>query len=829
VSPSESEGAGAPDQSPTPGQKTTRPGLRMFALTVAIVVVMVLGGVLLAWRGYNSRRDDALDDLGGRAETAAVAARRFFNERLSVLGSVASSPPVQSGDVDTISAELRRFASSDLGFDNLSFIDMNGRLAASSNPDATAGQDFSDRSYVQAVLDDGSPFISEGLVGRLTGEPIIILAVPVPGEGGEPTGILIATVHLERATEILTLQAGEQLQILDGEDMLIYDGEPLAEPVEPASVAALAVAAGEARAAPGLGGQQNVVVAPAPVRNARWQIVLTRPESDIGATARDAFVREVVLLGILGLLAIAGVWWGARRIDRLHRREVGHVGEMAALEKFTAALAAADSPAAVAEAVSVHAPAVLGTPDVEVAIPIEPVPDRSGGTPPGESLDADDTADLHRQSLIATMSEQTTLALERARSGAEVEHLAILGSALARATTTGEVIAAILDHGAVVDDVCTVRASVHDVERHVLRIVDRDVALRRPDNVTELPIHAAHPQAEAIRTGDLVAATDADDLRARFPDWADTAVASGIVAAVAAPFMLGNDPVLGAMTLTFDHPRRLDSRERALLSTVTRLGADALTRARRFEQEHRVADTLQASLQPERLPQVDGWRFTGITLAGEAGSSVGGDWYDVAVLPQGTILLSVGDVTGRGPVAAGVMGLVRAAVRALALSDPDPASILEHTDDLLRGSTVHQLATAWVGLLDPVTGQLRFASAGHVPPLVLGPDGRRFLDDSPGLLLGTGLPGSRKSSVHHVENDASIVGYTDGLCERRGESLEVGLKRMAVALGDGIGLDAAKVVRRLVGRPTADDIAIVVATRLPATTLIRPDVSVAAR
>ena len=99
----------------------------------------------------------------------------------------------------------------------------------------------------------------------------------------------------------------------------------------------------------------------------------------------------------------------------------------------------------------------------------------------------------------------------------------------------------------------------------------------------------------------------------------------------------------------------------------------------------------------------------------EAGSSVGGDWYDVAVLPQGTILLSVGDVTGRGPVAAGVMGLVRAAVRALALSDPDPASILEHTDDLLRGSTVHQLATAWVGLLDPATGQLRFASAGHDP------------------------------------------------------------------------------------------------------------------
>jgi serine phosphatase RsbU (regulator of sigma subunit) len=271
------------------------------------------------------------------------------------------------------------------------------------------------------------------------------------------------------------------------------------------------------------------------------------------------------------------------------------------------------------------------------------------------------------------------------------------------------------------------------------------------------------------------------------------------------------------MALAFDRPRRLDSRERALISTVSRLGADALTRAQRFEQEQRVADTLQASLQPEQFPLVDGWRFTGVSMPGEAGLSVGGDWYDVAILPHGVILLSVGDVTGRGPVAAGVMGTVRAAVRALALSDPDPASILEHTDDLLRGSTVDQLATAWVGLLEPATGALRFASAGHVPPLVLGPRGRRFLDDSPGLLLGTGLPGSRRSWRHEIEPDASIVAYTDGLCERRGESLEVGLKRMAVALGDGIGLDAAKVVRRLVGRPTADDIAIVVATRLPAT------------
>ena len=778
----------------------------MFALTLTIIVVLVLGSVLLAWRGYNSRRDDALDDFGNGAPAAARAAEAFFEEHLAFLSSIAASPDVRAGDVSEIGPHLEEVAATDVGFDDLSFINVDGRVEVSTNPVGTPGTDVSDRSYVQSVVENPEPFVSEGLIGRWTGQPVVVLSVPVENQDGQLAGILTGTVHLARATDIIPMDPDDRLQIVDKADNLIYDDGPLTDPGPPQDTTALFLPPGDAEAAPGLGGQPDQVVAQAPVENAGWQIVLARDESSVGATARDSFTRELVLLGVVGALALLGAWWVAWRIDRLHRAEVGHVGEMAALEQFSAALAAADSPAAVAQAVGTHGPEVLGT--------------QENGTADG--------SDAHRESLVALMNEQTAVALERARNTAEVEHLATLGSALSRATTTDEVIAAILSHGAVVDDVCAVRASVHDIERNTLRIFDRDPAGRRPDTSTEIPIQAAHPQAEAIRTAELVSAEDPDELRTRFPDWADNVLETGVAAAVAAPFVLGNEPVRGAMALAFDQPRRLDTRERALLSTVSRLGADALTRAQRFEQEQRVAETLQASLQPERLPQMAGWRFSGIILAGEAGLSVGGDWYDVAVLPHGVILLSVGDVTGRGPVAAGVMGLVRAAVRALALSDPDPASILEHTDDLLRGSTVHQLATAWVGLLDPATGHLRFASAGHVPPLVLGPNGRRFLDDAPGLLLGTGLPGTRRSSLHEIEPDASIVAYTDGLCERRGESLEVGLKRMAVALGDGIGLDAAKVVRRLVGRPTADDIAIIVATRLPATVVTRPDQSIAA-
>ena len=178
-----------------------------------------------------------------------------------------------------------------------------------------------------------------------------------------------------------------------------------------------------------------------------------------------------MLLGVLGAIALAGAWWVARRIDRLHRSEVGHADEIAALEKFTAALAAADSPAAVADAVSEHAPAVLGR-RVDRG-------DRLGDESRRARRGRRGRTTLHRQSLIATMTEQTAVALERARSASEVEHLATLGSALARATTTDEVIDSILEHGAVVDDVYRVRASIHDVERNILRIFDRD-----PDRTT---------------------------------------------------------------------------------------------------------------------------------------------------------------------------------------------------------------------------------------------------------------------------------------------------------------------------------------------------------
>src|SRR5262245_3529409 len=144
--------------------RTSRPGRRMFVLTLVIVVVLILGGVLLAWRGYNSRRDDALDDFGNGAPAAADVAHRFFAEHLAFLGSIAASPDVQSGDGAEMLPHLERVLAAGVGFDDLSFIDVDGQLLISTNPAGTPGTDVSDRPFVQHVLETRQPYVSEGII-----------------------------------------------------------------------------------------------------------------------------------------------------------------------------------------------------------------------------------------------------------------------------------------------------------------------------------------------------------------------------------------------------------------------------------------------------------------------------------------------------------------------------------------------------------------------------------------------------------------------------------------------------------------------------------------
>jgi anti-sigma regulatory factor (Ser/Thr protein kinase) len=198
-----------------------------------------------------------------------------------------------------------------------------------------------------------------------------------------------------------------------------------------------------------------------------------------------------------------------------------------------------------------------------------------------------------------------------------------------------------------------------------------------------------------------------------------------------------------------------------------------------YERQRTVARTLQRSLLPGRLPGVPG-----VALAARyepaKGGEVGGDWYDAFSLPGGALGVAIGDVVGRGLEAATVMGRIRNALRAYAIEMSPPGEVLQRLDRLFQNLHPEEMATVLYGTLDPVDLTFRFASAGHMPPIVRRPDGSasvlRVREGSPPIGATFG-----RSFVEHIESlepGATIVLYTDGLVERRTGTLDEGLKRL---------------------------------------------------
>ena len=143
-----------------------------------------------------------------------------------------------------------------------------------------------------------------------------------------------------------------------------------------------------------------------------------------------------------------------------------------------------------------------------------------------------------------------------------------------------------------------------------------------------------------------------------------------------------------------------------------------------YEREHRIAETLQRSLLPERLPQIAGLAMSARYLPAGQGEAVGGDWYDALELTDGRVAIVVGDVVGHGLRAAAAMGQLRNAFRAYAMVETSPAEVMARVNRLAAtGAEESVIGTALLLMLDRETGELAYTSAGHPPPLVLGPDG----------------------------------------------------------------------------------------------------------
>ena len=247
------------------------------------------------------------------------------------------------------------------------------------------------------------------------------------------------------------------------------------------------------------------------------------------------------------------------------------------------------------------------------------------------------------------------------------------------------------------------------------------------------------------------------------------------------------------VTLGFVVCTRKDS-YRAFDAYDTEIGMDFASRAaifidnaRRYSRERATAVTLQRSLLPTGLSKPSSVEVRHRYLPGSKLIEVGGDWYESIALPGARVALVVGDVAGHGVRAAVTMGRLRTAIHTLAMLELSPAETLQQLNELMGdlGAREPHFATCVYAVYDAVTGMLEVASAGHLPPLLVGPDGtNEFLSLTPAPPLGIGS-GSVQSKFVPVTDGSLLVLYTDGLVENRTRDIDVGLRLLSEIFGPG--------------------------------------------
>jgi PAS domain S-box-containing protein len=337
---------------------------------------------------------------------------------------------------------------------------------------------------------------------------------------------------------------------------------------------------------------------------------------------------------------------------------------------------------------------------------------------------------------------------------------------------------------------------------------------------------ATAPVGRALLSGEPVHAPLREVLDLLPPGEAhDTLAALDPESGVALP-LRARGRTLGVLTLFFRRGWTPRQEDLATAQDVADRAGLALDNARLYRQQQQLAEGLQRSLLTEP-PEPDHAEVAVRYLPAAEAARVGGDWYDAFLQPCGATVLVIGDVVGHDTAAAAAMGQLRGLLRGIATySDAAPAEVLRGLDASMAVLGTDVLATAAVARLEQTDDErargvtrLRWANAGHLPPLVLQPDGSvaELASWQGDLLLGVDAGTVRKESVVTLDRGATVLLYTDGLVERRDSDLDAGVLRLRRTLADLASLPLEQlldeVLERLVdGRPE-DDVA-VVAVRL---------------
>jgi hypothetical protein len=270
--------------------------------------------------------------------------------------------------------------------------------------------------------------------------------------------------------------------------------------------------------------------------------------------------------------------------------------------------------------------------------------------------------------------------------------------------------------------------------------------------------------------------------------------------------------VLGGFFFGHSSPGRFTVRHEYLAEGIAGYAAIALDNARLYERERNLATELSRSMLPD-VPKIHDLAIRTRYLPAATGSKVGGDWFDVIELREGKVAFVIGDVVGHGVTAAAVMGQMRTAIRSYALLDLDPGDLLRNVSQLADSMSEPNFVTCFYAVLDPADGTLTYANAGHLPALLIHPDGGvEQVGEALAQPLGVGTDFPQGHAEFPPGSD--LVLYTDGLVESHTRDLTTGIDALVDAVRGLRGepdLDAAcdALIERLTLGRHDDDIAFI--------------------
>jgi phosphoserine phosphatase RsbU/P len=286
----------------------------------------------------------------------------------------------------------------------------------------------------------------------------------------------------------------------------------------------------------------------------------------------------------------------------------------------------------------------------------------------------------------------------------------------------------------------------------------------------------------------------------------------GIRALMGVPLTAGGK-VIGVLHVGSLTDREFTGEDLELLQLAADRAATAV-QSLLVREDQIAAGALQRSLLPTALPAPSGTQLAARYVPGEG--KIGGDWYDVFTLPSGQLGVVIGDVTGSGLPAAVIMGRMRSALRAYALESDDPAEVLAKLDAKMQHFEPGALATVAYAVFDPALDRMRVCLAGHYPPVITAPGRPAELAAIPaGLLIGAAPRAQRPQATIDISPGTLVCFYTDGLIERRGQTIDDGLDALCQAVtAQPPDAACAAVMAALVGsQPSRDDIALLMVWR----------------